>query len=126
MTSPNGNGRHSPNGNGKGNPSSNGRNGKDPKTGKFLPGNKLGTGGDPWAAQKSKFRSVLANALTPQEMGKIAKALIRAAKRGESWAVKEVLDRMLGKPQQDVNLKGHVTVAELIASLRPERDAVGP
>lgn len=81
-------------------PSINGTNGtpgKDPQTGRFLPGNKLGTGGDPYQAKKLEFRAMMLKASTKESMGAVIAALFREAQKGESWAVKEVLDRFLGK-----------------------------
>lgn len=46
--------------------------------------------------------------------------LIEAAKRGEPWAVKDVLDRVLGKPKQAVQFDGEVMqplVVEIPAEL---------
>lgn len=104
-------------------PSGNGSNGKDPKTGRFLPGNKLGTGGDPFAAKKTQFRTVLVEAMTPAEMRKIVTSLLRAAKKGESWAVKEVFDRMLGKPKEHIELDAELrlTLTEAIRRIDEHR-----
>ena len=33
------------------------------------------------------------------------KVLVKKAKAGEPWAIKELLDRCLGKPQQQVNVE---------------------
>lgn len=104
-------------------PSGNGTNGKDPKTGKFLPGNKLGTGGDPYAARKTQFRTVLMEAFTPAEMLKVANALLKAARKGEPWAVRELLDRMLGKPKEHLELDAELrlTLTEAVRRIDEHR-----
>jgi hypothetical protein len=77
-------------------PSPNGSNGRA-RGGKFAPGNKGGPG-NPHAARVGQWRKQLAEALTDTEFGGVIRALVAAAKAGEPWAVREVLDRTLGKP----------------------------
>lgn len=118
------------------NPSSNGTNGngkapaagQDPKTGKFVPGNKLGAGHTRHAEKKRQLQAVLYKALTPQRMGKIVKALIREAERGEQWAVREVLDRIIGKATQPIDIDGDLRVSfwDVIAQLREKEGACPP
>jgi hypothetical protein len=40
----------------------------------------------------------MTEAVTDDDMRAVVAALVAAAKRGESWAVKEVFDRTVGKP----------------------------
>ena len=77
-------------------PSPNGSNGRG-TGGRFTPGNKGGPG-NPYAARVGRWREQLAAALTDKEFSGVIRALIKAARAGESWAVREVLDRSLGKP----------------------------
>ena len=91
-------------------PSSDGTNGKDPKTGKFLPGNKLGKGGDPWAEKKHEFRAILSQTITREGFRDVIITLMDAAIAGESWAVKEVLDRVLGKATERVKFDADFTL----------------
>jgi hypothetical protein len=79
-----------------GSPSPNGSNGRG-RGGKFAPGNKGGPG-NPFAARVNAWRTQLAEALSDQEFAGVIQALIQAATAGEPWAVREVLDRSLGKP----------------------------
>lgn len=102
-------------------PPGNGNNGQDPKTGRFLPGNTLGNGGDPIATKRKQFRCIVAKALTPQRMGKIAATLLRCAERGEPWAVKEVLDRLLGKAKEHVEIDATITLQDALAAIYERR-----
>jgi len=79
-------------------PSPNGPAGRDAK-GRFLPGNKLGKG-NPHARQVAKLRSTLLNAVKPEDIRAIVRALVKQAKEGDLTATHELLDRLLGKPIQ--------------------------
>ncbi|MEX0774744.1 MAG: hypothetical protein WD042_03410 [Phycisphaeraceae bacterium] len=82
-------------------PSPNGPNGgaRDPATGRFQPGWKGGPG-NPYAKKVAALRSALIGALAPKDMAAIVKALIAKAKEGDVPAIRELLDRTLGKPQE--------------------------
>lgn len=77
-------------------PSPNGANGRGPR-GRFTAGNPGGPG-NPYAARVGRWRQLLAESLTDKEMAAVIAALVKAAKAGEPWAVREVMDRTLGKP----------------------------
>ena len=85
-------------------PSTNGSNGRDSQ-GRFLPGN-AGGPGNPHAAAVGKWRSALARAVTPEDLEEAIRAMVDLAKAGESWAVRELLNRCLGRPAQTVALEG--------------------
>jgi hypothetical protein len=65
--------------------------------GRFASGNKGGPG-NPYAARVGRWRAIMTDAVTDDDMRAVVAALVAAAKRGESWAVKEVFDRTVGKP----------------------------
>ncbi len=65
--------------------------------GRFAFGNKGGPG-NPYAARVGRWREIMTDAVTDEDMRAVVAALVAAAKRGESWAVKEVFDRTVGKP----------------------------
>jgi hypothetical protein len=65
--------------------------------GRFASGNKGGPG-NPYAARVGRWREIMTEAVTDDDMRAVVAALVTAAKRGESWAVKEVFDRTVGKP----------------------------
>ena len=79
-------------------PSTNGSNGRD-DVGRFATGN-AGGPGNPFAAKVAAWRKALHDAVTDEDMRAIVGALINKAKAGEPWAVREVLDRTLGKSTQ--------------------------
>ncbi len=70
--------------------------GRDPKTGRFLPGNKHGTG-NPLAVRAQKLRVALFAAITPEDMFLILRRLVRMAKRGDLAAARLILDRCFGR-----------------------------
>lgn len=65
--------------------------------GRFAKGNSGGPG-NPYAAQVGRWRATLAASVTEADIQAVARALVKAAKAGESWAVRELLDRTLGRP----------------------------
>ena len=74
-------------------PSPNGRDGQ----GRFAPGWKGGPG-NPHAAQVARLRVEMLNAVTPDDMRAIVSRLVQLAKGGDVRAIKELLDRTLGRP----------------------------
>ena len=88
-------------------PSTNGDNGlvatRDSK-GRFLPGNPGGPG-NPQAGSVGRWRQALAEAVSADDLARVAQKLVAAAKAGEPWAVRELLDRCLGKPHVQVELQ---------------------
>jgi hypothetical protein len=71
--------------------------GRDPQSGKFVHGN-AGSRGNPLNARAQKIRSILLQELTDAEARKLARKLIKMAARGNLQAIKELLDRTIGKP----------------------------
>jgi hypothetical protein len=71
-------------------------NGRRPD-GRFGPGNKLGKG-NPLAGRAAQIRAVLLRKLTPKAAGRIADKLIAQASDGDLAAIRELLDRTIGKP----------------------------
>ena len=80
-------------------------NGKDPKTGKFLPGHKLSKG-NPHIDKVAHFRNLLYAAATDEEVNKVFVALIEKAQGGHIGAIKELFNRLGGKPQQQIEITG--------------------
>lgn len=77
-------------------PSLNGPNGRD-KRGRFAAGNPGGPG-NPHIAKTAKLRAKLLEAVTPSDIEAIIKQLVTMARGGEISAIRELLDRVLGKP----------------------------
>lgn len=71
-------------------------NGRD-AGGRFAKGWKGGPG-NPRGATVEKFRHALLGAVTESDISDIARALIEQAKGGDIQAVKELLNRVLGRP----------------------------
>jgi len=74
--------------------------GRDEK-GHFLKGNPGGPG-NPNAKAVAAWRQTLLDAATPERMRAVMDRLFQAAEAGEAWAVREVLDRCLGRPVQAI------------------------
>lgn len=67
--------------------------------GRFAPGNRCGRG-NPLAGRAAKIRAVLLRKLTTKQAGEITDVLIRRARDGDLAAIRELLDRTIGKPVQ--------------------------
>ncbi len=65
--------------------------------GRFRQGN-AGGPGNPLAGKISKLRAALVAAVNEEDIREIAHALIETAKGGDVRAVKELLDRTIGRP----------------------------
>ena len=75
--------------------------------GRFLRGNQAARGrGNPNAARVNAWRSALAQTVTVEDIRAVLCVLVEKAKAGQPWAVKEFLDRTLGKADQRLELTG--------------------
>jgi len=72
--------------------------------GQFLPGVRGGPGWGHSMASKN-FREALKNAVTLEDIRKIARMLIKRARRGDIRAAHELLDRLIGKAKQEVGVE---------------------
>ncbi len=66
--------------------------GKDPANGRFVKGNKLGTGGNVWKAQLQALRGQVFASVTPDDLRLIVMKLVEKAKRGDIHAAKIIFD----------------------------------
>jgi hypothetical protein len=78
-------------------PSPNGDNGARDAQGRFAKGNPGGPG-NPNAGRVAAWRNALVEAVTPEDLKGVIVALVDHAKAGTPWAIRELLDRCLGKP----------------------------
>lgn len=101
----------------------NGDNGGRDTRGRFAAGN-AGGPGNPYAKKVAEFRRALVDAVTPEDLEAVAKALVRKAKAGEIPAIRELLDRLLGKPVQTTAVALADTDQE--AELRDKQCVWGP
>lgn len=85
-------------------PSPNARNGR----GQFAKGNPSGPG-NPQARRVGQLRSMLLRTVKPKDMRTIVRSLIAKAKAGDVTAIRELLDRTLGRPTQAVDVSAEVT-----------------
>lgn len=87
-------------------PINNGRNGK----GQFAKGHSISRGphkgGD--GTKAKMLKAALLSAVSPKDIVEIARALVKKAKKGDVFAAREVLDRMVGKA--DENIQGEITI----------------
>ena len=79
-------------------PSANGSNGRG-AGGRFAVGN-AGGPGNPHGRRVAQLRAVLLDAVSDDDLQAIVTKLVEMAKGGDLRAMKEVLDRTLGKPQE--------------------------
>lgn len=70
---------------------------RDPKTGKFLPGNSGGPG-NPYTKQIAALREALLAEVKPADLRAIVRVLVDQAKGGDVQAAREILLRTLGRP----------------------------
>lgn len=66
--------------------------------GRFAPGN-AGGPGNPHAKAVGLLRAAMMASVTPDDVREVMVGLVRAAKLGEPWAVREFLDRLFGKAE---------------------------
>lgn len=70
---------------------------RDP-AGRFASGT-CGGPGNPHVKQVARFRTAVLEAIKEEDIQAVVSRLVELAKAGESWAVKELLDRTCGKPR---------------------------
>lgn len=68
--------------------------------GKFLPGNKLSPGVAVHNKNRRMYQETLNECVSKDDFAEVTKVLLGKAKEGEGWAIKELLDRLLGKAKQ--------------------------
>ncbi len=76
--------------------------------GRFTSGHRAPGPGNPFAKRVAELRKALLDAVTPEDIDAIARKLVEKAKAGDVVAVKELLDRCIGKAPAPVVLDlGH-------------------
>lgn len=83
-------------------PSANGSN-RD-ANGRFAKGNSGGPG-NPHAQRTSQLRAMLLDCVADKDFKAVVAKLLAMAKAGDLAAIKELLDRMMGKPKASVELQ---------------------
>lgn len=84
-------------------------NGRDPSTGRMLPGSALARGNkgaNPTARRMHELRTVLTEAATDDDVRDIYRAMLTAAKNGDVAAGRLLLEHLVGKPKERVEISG--------------------
>jgi hypothetical protein len=79
---------------------------RDPATGRVLPGSVLNPKGPPRAEDAERIRQAVTDLLDPVTMAKWSAAMRRKLAKGNLQATELILDRIIGKPVQGVNVSG--------------------
>ncbi len=74
-------------------PSTNGRDGR----GRFASGNRIGRG-NPFGTRAAKLRAAVFRTVRAADLREVVQVLLREAKNGAPWAIRELLSRTLGPP----------------------------
>lgn len=80
-------------------PSPTGANGNHDRRGRFQRGNKAAKG-NPHAQRVGRLRSALLEAVDEAAIRRVVEALVKEAEGGNVPAVRELLDRCIGKPHE--------------------------
>lgn len=75
-------------------------NGRDPKSGRFVKGWKGGPG-NPDGKRAQAWRQAFLRTVTLAHVRAVARTLVRLAEAREPWAVRELLNRCLGRPREE-------------------------
>lgn len=78
---------------------------QDPKTGKFVPGNKASPGRKP-KERELRYYDILMSAVTFEDWEAIVKKAAEQAKRGDQAARKWLADYLVGAPVQRQEISG--------------------
>lgn len=94
-------------------PSPNGRDGR----GRFAPGNGGGPG-NPHAAKVARLRARMLDGVNPDDLGRVMAKLVELALSGNVPAIRELLDRTIGRPQE-ADLLARLEALEALLNERP-------
>jgi len=98
-------------------------NGRDPSTGRFLPGNPGGPGNQQGASY-ARFQAVLHRCFTEEDfaalVGRVRELVLENAAGGGDWrfATKLLWEYLMGKPKETLEVKDDEAVTELRNALR--------
>lgn len=94
-------------------PSQNGSNGRT-SGGRFAKGN-AGGPGNPFAKRAGALRSALYDAVSEDDLRAVIEKMVEAAKDGDMPAARELLNRLLGKPEPTDILERLETIEQRMA-----------
>lgn len=97
--------------------------------GKFKPGHKIKSPGNPHYLRITEYNSAIQDAITPGALKAMMRRLVRFASDGDMAAAKLVLDRTLGKatatrPQSDMGDLGVESIATIDDVMRVSQEIV--
>lgn len=89
-----------------------------------------GQSGNPGGVSKARltFRQLIEQAVTDKDFSGVVKVLLKAAKKGEPWAVREFFDLTVGRnwnialKHKDVESESRLSIFELIEGARKQRE----
>jgi hypothetical protein len=87
--------------------------------GRFAPGNKLASG-NPMNRKAQQLRNELLQTVTPEDINAVVRKLIDMARGGDLLAIREFLDRVLGKPIASVEVSEVESVPHLADEVNEE------
>lgn len=82
--------------------------------GRFAPGNPGGPG-NPHGPTVARLRAAILRAVTPEDVEEIIRVLLGMARGGDLSAIKELLDREIGRPA-DADLAERIEALERVAA----------
>lgn len=71
--------------------------------GRFAKGNSGGPG-NPFVHRVAQWRQQLADTVKDEDVEAVVAQLIKAARAGEQWAIREFLDRLMGKAKTQIEI----------------------
>lgn len=89
---------------------------RKPRGKPFEKGNQFG--GDSTAGLKEQFRQQLLRSFTPEKRQRLIDVLERAALDSDSWAMTYLMDRLMGKERDGLDVTGSLSVSSLISAVR--------
>ena len=92
--------------------------GRDVK-GRFVPGHRSPGPGNPHAAQVSKLRAALLSSVSEEDMREVIAKLVELAKSGDTRAIRELLDRVLGRPVEADLIERIAQLEALLEQVKP-------
>jgi len=94
----------------------------------FKPGQSGNPAGRPKGSRNvlTVWREALTECVTRDDVRAVFAALLKAARAGKPWAVKELFDRCAGRPQQSMEIFGGLTLAEWIAKEEGQENGDNP
>jgi hypothetical protein len=83
------------------------------KNGRFVKGKSGNPSGRPKKEREERYREILKEAVTFEDFRAIIKRMAEKAKRGDVQATRLLLEYLVGKPEQNVNVAGGLTLLDI-------------